>query len=76
MTFIKFHTRLRIGRVYRERRRPGPVPGTRHVEYLEEKPAARVELPEDDLRRIEQVFPAGAAAGERYPEGGMKAVDR
>ena len=42
------------------------IPGTKHVKYLEENVgASRVELSEDDLRRIQQVFPAGAAAGER-----------
>jgi aryl-alcohol dehydrogenase-like predicted oxidoreductase len=54
-----------------------PIPGTKHVKYLEENVGAtRVELSEDDLRRIEQVFPAGAAAGDRYPEGGMRTVNR
>jgi aryl-alcohol dehydrogenase-like predicted oxidoreductase len=54
-----------------------PIPGTKHVKYLEENVgAAEVELSEDDLRRIQQVFPAGAAAGERYPEGGMRTVNR
>jgi hypothetical protein len=46
------------------------VPGTKHVKYLEENVgASRVELSNDDLRRIQQVFPTGAAAGERYPTG-------
>ena len=54
-----------------------PIPGTRHVKYLEENAAAaEVALSDDDLRRIQQVFPAGAAAGDRYPEGGMKTVNR
>jgi aryl-alcohol dehydrogenase-like predicted oxidoreductase len=54
-----------------------PIPGTKHVKYLEENVGAtRVELSEDDLRRIDAVFPVGAAAGERYPEGGMKTVNR
>jgi aryl-alcohol dehydrogenase-like predicted oxidoreductase len=54
-----------------------PIPGTKHVEYLEENAGATgVELSEHDLRRIQQVFPAGAASGDRYPEGGMKTVNR
>ena len=54
-----------------------PIPGTKHVKYLEENAGATgVELSEDDLRRIDAVFPVGAAAGERYPEGGMKTVNR
>jgi aryl-alcohol dehydrogenase-like predicted oxidoreductase len=53
------------------------IPGTKHVKYLEENVgASRVELSEDDLRRIQQVFPAGAAAGERYPEGTMRTLNR
>jgi hypothetical protein len=47
------------------------------VKYLEENVgASRVELSEHDLRRIQQVFPAGAAAGERYPEGTMRTLNR
>ncbi|HEX6912629.1 MAG TPA: aldo/keto reductase [Longimicrobium sp.] len=54
-----------------------PIPGTKHVKYLEENAGAtRVELSDDDLRRIDAVFPAGAAAGERYAEGGMRTVNR
>jgi len=54
-----------------------PIPGTKHVKYLEENAAAAdVRLSEDDLRRIGEVFPVGAAAGTRYPEGGMKTVNR
>jgi aryl-alcohol dehydrogenase-like predicted oxidoreductase len=54
-----------------------PIPGTKHVKYLEENVgAADAGLSADDLRRIQQVFPAGAAAGERYPEGGMRTVNR
>jgi aryl-alcohol dehydrogenase-like predicted oxidoreductase len=53
------------------------IPGTKHVKYLEENVgASRVELSNDDLRRIQQVFPAGAAAGERYPEGTMRTLNR
>jgi hypothetical protein len=47
------------------------------VKYLEENVgAARVELSDDDLRRIQQVSPAGAAAGDRYPEGTMGTLNR
>jgi aryl-alcohol dehydrogenase-like predicted oxidoreductase len=54
-----------------------PIPGTKRVKYLEENAAAgRVQLSEDELRRISDAFPVGAAAGTRYPEGGMKAVNR
>jgi aryl-alcohol dehydrogenase-like predicted oxidoreductase len=54
-----------------------PIPGTKRVKYLEENAAAsQVELSQDELRRIGETFPVGAAAGTRYPEGGMKAVNR
>jgi aryl-alcohol dehydrogenase-like predicted oxidoreductase len=53
------------------------IPGTKHVKYLEENVGAtQVELSKDDLRRIQQVFPVGAAAGERYPEVAMKTLNR
>ncbi len=54
-----------------------PIPGTKRREYLVENAAAAdVELTGEDLRRIEEVAPAGAAAGERYDEAGMGAVNR
>ncbi|MBA3519791.1 MAG: aldo/keto reductase [Rhizobiales bacterium] len=53
-----------------------PIPGTRHVSRLEENAGAlKVRLSEQDLQRIDAAFPRGAAAGERYPEAGMKAVN-
>ena len=46
-----------------------PIPGTKHVRYLEENVAAvDVELTADDLARIEEAFPKGATAGERYAD--------
>jgi aryl-alcohol dehydrogenase-like predicted oxidoreductase len=52
-----------------------PIPGTRHVHYLEENvKALDVELTDDDMERIEQVSPKGAVAGQRYPD--MSAVNR
>src|SRR5271154_4264130 len=53
-----------------------PIPGTKRRKYLEENIAALdVELAAEDLRRIEEIFPTGAAAGERYPEHMMKIVN-
>jgi aryl-alcohol dehydrogenase-like predicted oxidoreductase len=53
-----------------------PIPGTRHPERVEENVGAlNVVLSENDLRRIDAAAPKGAAAGERYPEGGMKSVN-
>ena len=54
-----------------------PIPGTKHQKYLEENVAAvDLKLTPDDLRRLEEVFPHGAAAGQRYPEHMMKMVGR
>jgi aryl-alcohol dehydrogenase-like predicted oxidoreductase len=53
-----------------------PIPGTKRRKYLEENVAAiDVELSKEDLRWIEEIFPAAAAAGERYPEHMMKIVN-
>ena len=52
-----------------------PIPGTKRRSYLEQNvAAAAIELSSDDLERLEQAFPLGAAAGERYPD--MSAIDR
>jgi aryl-alcohol dehydrogenase-like predicted oxidoreductase len=52
-----------------------PIPGTKRVEYLEENAkAVDVQLTDEDLRRIDDAFPLGAAAGERYPD--MSTVNR
>jgi len=52
-----------------------PIPGTKHVKYLEENVAAtRVELSPADLARLDAVFPVGAAEGMRYPD--MSTVHR
>jgi aryl-alcohol dehydrogenase-like predicted oxidoreductase len=51
-----------------------PIPGTKRREYLEENVAAvDIELTDDDLRRIDEAAPVGAAAGERYPD--MSSID-
>ena len=52
-----------------------PIPGTRYKHRLEENVGAmRVTLTPQDLEEISAAIPVGAAAGTRYPEGGMKAV--
>jgi aryl-alcohol dehydrogenase-like predicted oxidoreductase len=46
-----------------------PIPGTKRLEYLEENVAAAgVELTDEDLRRIDEAAPKGAAAGDRYAD--------
>jgi len=53
-----------------------PIPGTKRRKYLEENAAAvSIRLTPDDLQRLDEVVPRGAAAGARYPEGGMKVVN-
>jgi aryl-alcohol dehydrogenase-like predicted oxidoreductase len=52
-----------------------PIPGTKRRKYLEENVAAvEITLTEEDLRRIEEATPKGAASGERYPD--MSTVNR
>lgn len=53
-----------------------PIPGTKRRKYLEENVGAlNLELDAGDLRRLDDVFPFGAAAGERYPEHMMALVN-
>jgi len=53
-----------------------PIPGTKRRRYLEENVAALdVRLSESDLRRIDEIFPTGAASGLRYPEHMMSIVN-
>jgi len=54
-----------------------PIPGSSRRAHLEENlEALEVSLSPEDLARIDEVAPQGVAAGERYPEGGMKVVNR
>jgi aryl-alcohol dehydrogenase-like predicted oxidoreductase len=53
-----------------------PIPGTKRRTYLEENAAAvDIELTQDQLAELDAVFPLGAAAGTRYPEAMMKALN-
>jgi aryl-alcohol dehydrogenase-like predicted oxidoreductase len=53
-----------------------PIPGTKRRKYLEENAAAdSIQLTKDDLRRLDEVFPAAAVAGERYPEHMMGLIN-
>ncbi|HWF34669.1 MAG TPA: aldo/keto reductase [Solirubrobacteraceae bacterium] len=52
-----------------------PIPGTKRRAYLQENvEAAELELSAEDLARIDEAAPVGAAAGDRYPD--MSAVNR
>ncbi|MDQ6800797.1 MAG: aldo/keto reductase [Acidobacteriota bacterium] len=53
-----------------------PIPGTKHIKYLDENLAAlNVRLTAEELERIGDVLPAGAAAGTRYPAQAMRNVN-
>jgi len=53
-----------------------PIPGTRRITHLEENLAAlEITLQPDDLKRLQEVAPKGAAAGDRYPEPAMQVVN-
>jgi aryl-alcohol dehydrogenase-like predicted oxidoreductase len=54
-----------------------PIPGTKHVKYLDQNIGAlEVELSDADLQRLDAILPPGAAAGERYHARGMETVNR
>ena len=52
-----------------------PIPGTRRIKYLDENTdAVNITLTPDDLRRLNEAAPVGAAQGTRYPEAMMARV--
>lgn len=52
-----------------------PIPGTRRISHLESNVGAlQVELTDEDLAALDEVAPAGAASGDRYPD--MSGVNR
>jgi len=54
-----------------------PIPGTKRCKYLEDNVGALdVRLTDEELARIDRVFPKGAAAGERYAPQGMQTLNR
>jgi aryl-alcohol dehydrogenase-like predicted oxidoreductase len=54
-----------------------PIPGTKRRKYLEQNAeAAEIILSQEDLARIDEVFPKDAAAGLRYPEAMMASVNK
>ncbi|HEY7959829.1 MAG TPA: aldo/keto reductase, partial [Sphingomicrobium sp.] len=54
-----------------------PIPGTKHIRYLDENIGALdVTLSADDLKQLDEILPPGAAAGERYHARGMETVNR
>ena len=54
-----------------------PIPGTKRRKHLEDDLGAiAVRLDADDLKELDEAFPADAAAGTRYPAGMMEWVNR
>jgi aryl-alcohol dehydrogenase-like predicted oxidoreductase len=54
-----------------------PIPGTKRIQYLRENvQAVNMTLTADDLRRIGESIPEGAASGERYAAAQMQRVGR
>jgi aryl-alcohol dehydrogenase-like predicted oxidoreductase len=52
-----------------------PIPGTRRVQRLEENAeAAEVHLTAEQLERVDELFPPGVTAGDRYAD--MSVVER
>ncbi len=54
-----------------------PIPGTRRIKRLDENAAAaHIVLSGEHLRALDELFPPGVAAGDRYAEAGMQTVER
>ena len=54
-----------------------PLVGTKRRQYLEENLGAlQIMLTEQDLQELQAIAPDGVAAGTRYPDAGMQAVNR
>ncbi|MBI2838571.1 MAG: aldo/keto reductase [Acidobacteria bacterium] len=52
-----------------------PIPGTKHIRYLEENlKGLEIALTAEELARLDQAAPKGATAGPRYPD--MSTVNR
>ena len=53
-----------------------PIPGTKHIRYLEENAGAlKVSLSDQQLRWLDAAFPVGVPAGARYHEQGMRTIN-
>ena len=54
-----------------------PIPGTKHIKYLDENVGAlNVSFTKKELEEIDAIFPKNAAAGLRYPEKTMVNLNR
>ncbi len=54
-----------------------PIPGTKRRTYLDQNiEALDIQLSREELARLDEILPPGAAAGPRYHERGMATVNR
>jgi aryl-alcohol dehydrogenase-like predicted oxidoreductase len=54
-----------------------PIVGTKRRNYLEENIGAlNVKLTSEEVRRLDEAVPRGAAVGDRYPEATLKFLNR
>lgn len=54
-----------------------PIPGTKHLKYLEENIAAgRIDITSEEMAGISEALPKGAAEGARYNESMMRFLNR
>ena len=54
-----------------------PIPGTKHIRYLDENIGALdVRLSKEQMDSLDAILPPGAAAGDRYHAQGMASVNR
>ena len=54
-----------------------PIPGTKHIKYLEENAGSlKVILSADELKEIDSIAEKGIAAGLRYPESLMGSINQ
>lgn len=53
-----------------------PIPGTKRVRYLEDNAAAaNISLTPDEVTSLDEAFPIGNAAGDRYPSESMRLLE-
>jgi aryl-alcohol dehydrogenase-like predicted oxidoreductase len=54
-----------------------PIPGTKHIQYLEENvQALEICLTDGESEQLHEMFPPGVATGPRYHDRGMQTVGR
>jgi aryl-alcohol dehydrogenase-like predicted oxidoreductase len=70
-------SQLALAWVLRQGEHIFPIPGTKHIKYLDENLGAlQVNLTAAELEELDRVAPKNVAAGTRYPENFMSSVNR